>query len=341
MDYKVKLKPYLPIIYFCLFLSLFLIAFYRGNSIVLKSEKEFKTSKSSSEAIATSYSLKEIDAKTGLLRWVLTAKDGVTGANLKSVIINNITAKVYNGRKIAYKLFAPKGRADSKTKEIFLFGGVVTESANGDFKLLSSTVNIDGNASINTPESFHLILMGKGDIYGTEAKVNDDQTEIAIKSLDKADMENILLSGSNVKINRDDKGDLLSANILNGGKIILKKVDNNSLTANTIKWLKDGSVEALSKVVYTSKDSTLTANKLTMKGDGKIYASNHVKIIYGDTICTGDKLTFEDKSNIIISGSPEAIQNGKVINADKILYNTKSGKVEALGNVRITSKTNA
>lgn len=315
---------------------LLISSFIIGNSLVKKSEKELNPNKQINEAQAATYSLKEIDTKSGELRWELTAKEGKTEDNLKAVLIKDIDAKVYKNNKVIFELHAPQARANASTKDIYLFGEVTAKDTEGKFLLKSNQLSLGMNTSIEAQNGFNLILKDSGTLTGENAFINDDQTQIIVKELNEAIFKEITLSGKKVTITRDTNGSLNKALISKGGKVILKDQKTNSLSADTIKWDKSGKIEAVKNVTYTSEDKIFKADYLLIKPDKKIYAKNNVSIVHSDTQCYGNYLSFEDESLIVISGRPKAIQGRKQITADKIVYNLNSRKVEALGNVKTT-----
>lgn len=339
---KLKFKTkYYPLIGLSVILGIFAISVIQGKKLVLKSEKEFSSNKNIEDAQAKTYSLKEIDSKTGEMRWQLTAKEGTTGDSLKSALIKDIEAEIYKNKEVVFKLTAPYGKANSSKKEIYLFGGVKAQNKNGSFLLNSSRLDLNDGTSLEAKKGFNLVLKDKGTIRGTQAFINEDQTKIKVIKLIEAVLENIILAGSEVNIDRNEKGELVNALITNGGKVILKNKDNATLVANSIKWSEGGIVEAISNVTYKSKDRTFMAGYLLLDKEGKIIAKKNVAISHGSTTCTGQELTYENNSLIIIKGNPKAFQDGKQISADKIVYDTKSGKVEALGNVKIVTQDKA
>lgn len=331
----------MPTIGIVILILLFINSLLNGKNLVKLSEIEFSKSVQSEEAKASKYTLKEIDANTGLTKWKLTAKEGRTQNNLKSAIIKDINAEIYKGKKVAFNLHAPFGKANTVKHEISLLGNVKARNKNGSFLLDSNRLEIEENASLKAKKGFNLVLKGKGEIRGKSALINHDQSEIKVVDLKEADLEKILLSGKDVLIERDKKGVVTAATISNGGKVLLKELNNDYLTAGQIKWTKEGNITAKSNVTYTSSDRKLIADELIVDSKGKITANNNVRIIHGETTCSGNKLTYENKNQIVISGSPKAYQDGKQITAEKILYNTTSGKVEAVGNVQISSDDQA
>lgn len=335
------LKKYSKAIVIAGFIVFFTFSFVRGSILVKRSEKELNTKKISSEAHADAYSLKEIDAKTGELRWKLDAKEGYTENDLQGAAIKGIMAEVYKNNEVVFKLTAPLAKGDSSKKEIFLLGDVIAENNAGDFHLKTNQLALGMGTSIEAQKGFTVELKNSGTIRGEEAIVNDDQTEIIVKDLKEASFKNISLSGSEVHIEKDKGGDLKTAKITNGGKVLLKNEKKETLTAGTINWKKDGEVEAIGNVVYTSTDKVFKAGYLILKSDGKVYAKNGVQITHGEVKCSGSSLSFEDDSFIVISGRPKAIQGTNQIIADKIVYNLHTGKVEASGNVKTSSSHKA
>ena len=315
---------------------LLISSFIIGNSLVKKSEKELNPNKQINEAQAATYSLKEIDTKSGELRWELTAKEGKTEHNLKAVLIKDIDAKVYKKNKVIFELHAPHAKANTSTKDIYLFGEVTAKDTEGKFLLKSNQLALGMNTSIEAQNGFSLILKDSGTLTGENAFINDDQTQIIVKDLNEALFKEVTLSGKKVTIIRDTNGALNRALLSKGGKVVLKDQKNNSLSADTIEWEKSGEIKAIKNVTYTSGDKIFKAGYLLIKPDKKIYAKNNVSIIHSDTQCYGNSLSFEDESLIVISGKPKAIQGDKQITADKIAYNLNSGKVEAFGNVKTT-----
>lgn len=347
---KFKILKSFPFILASGMTIIFIVSFIRGSSIVKKSEKELNPGKQISEAQAAKYSLKEVDTKTGQLRWQLTAKEGSTEENLQAALIKDITAEVYKNNEVVFELSAPFARANASTKEIYLFGEVTATDKSGNFLLNSTQIALGMGTSIEAQKGFNLLLKGSGTVSGESALINDDQTKIIVKELKEATFKDIILSGEKVLIEKDQKGNLTSAIISEGGKIIFKdKKDpknqaNNTLSGNTIKWQKQGEggeVEASDNVVYTSEDKIFKAGYLLLKPDKKIYAKNNVTILHGQTQCYGNDLKFENNSFIVLSGNPKAIQGNKQITADKIVYDINTEKVEATGNVKtiVTNNT--
>ncbi|GEM_PF-3145144 len=330
----------IPKLFLVLMVSFFIFSLIRGNSLVKNSENELNPKKQIEEAQAKKYSLKEIDAKTGQTRWELSAQEGSTEGNLQAALIKNIKAEVYKDNKVIFNLHAPFGKANASTKEIYLYGGVIATNNDGDFLLMSNQIALGMGTSIEAQKGFDLILKNSGTVVGENVLINDDQTKFTIVRLKEASFKNINLSGEKVYLEKDKNGDLTQALILNGGKVILKDEDNDSLSASKIKWSKDGQIEANTNVVYISKDKVFKAGYILLKPDKKLYAKNNVLITHGKTTCYGNALSYENNSLITLTGSrPKAIQNDKQIIADKIIYNLDTDKVEATGNVRTSIKS--
>ena len=326
------LSKFFPVILIIVMIVFFTIAFIKGKSIVKKSETEIDSKSQTVESEAKEYSLQEIDSNTGLIRWDLTAKEGNTENNLQSTIINDIKARVYKDKEVVFELSAPHARANSLTKEIYLFDEVITKDTNGKFLLKSKQISLGMGTSIEAQKGFNLELKDSGTVKGEKALINDEQNKITVTNLDEALFKDIKLSGKNVYIERNNKGEIASANIEGGGRIVLK--NNDVLQANVIKWKNGGTTEAFGEVVYNSGDKTFTANYLTITADKKVYAKNNVSIVHGDTKCLGASLAYENNSFVVITGSPKAIQGDKEILADKIVYDINLKKVQAIGNVR-------
>lgn len=323
----------IPLIVLVLITTFFTISFIRGNILVKSSEKELNPKKQIDEVQTKKYLLKEIDAKTGLIRWELTAKEGTTENNLQSAIIKDIKAEVYKDNEVVFELSAPFAKANSSTKEIYLFGDVIAKDKNSKFLLHSNQLALGMGTSIEAQKGFNLHFNGSGTVIGDNAIINDDQTKIIVRGLKEASFKDIILSGNKVNIEKDKNGDLSKATILNQGKVVLKNQKNDTLSANIIKWQKSGEVEASSNVIYISEGKTFKAGYLLLKPDKKVYAKDGVQIQHGNTKCFGKSLSFENNSQIILNGKPKAIQGDTQIIADKIIYDINTGKVEALGNV--------
>lgn len=307
-------------------------SFFRGKSIVQKSEKEINPSQVQVESNAKEYVLREIDSKSGLVRWDLSAKESSTENGLQSAIINDIKAHVYRGKEIAFELSAPHAKANSLTKEIYLFGNVTTKDQSGEFILMSKQISLGMGTSIEAQNGFNLYLKNNGTVIGESALINDDHSKITVTDLKEALFNDIKLSGKTVYIEKDKSSGISIATITNGGTIVLK--NNDTLTANSIKWKKSGEIEASTNVVYSSGDKLFKAELLTITTDKKVFAKGHVSIKHGDTECYGDSLNYGNDSIITITGRPKAVQGDKEILADKILYDLNLRKVQATGNVR-------
>ena len=334
---KSRATKYLTSFGIILVLLLFVISFVRGNFIVKRSEKEFNSTLQKGEAQTKGYSLQEIDAKTGLLRWELTAKEGETKEKSNVAVITDIQAKVYKDKEVIFELNAPYGKANAHKNEVYLSGGVTTKNKTGDFTLKSNQLGlgIGNGTSIEAKKGFDLTLKDKGDLSGESALINEDQSKISVSNLKNASFKDLLFSGKKVSIQRDKNGDIENAMITKGGEIVIKNKDSNdTLTASIINWIKNGTVEAIKNVVYISKDITFKASYLALNPEGKITANGHVQIKHGETNCSGNSLTYDNNSTVVIKGNSKAIQEGKEINADKIQYDVNTGKVEATGNVR-------
>ncbi len=316
-------------------MTIFIIfAFFKGNLLVSKSEKELSQEQITTEAKAQQYTLKEIDVKTGELRWKLTAKGGETQEHLQSALIKDIEAKVYKNNEVVFELQAPFAKADASTKEIFLFGNVLVKNNDKSLLLMSSQIALGMNASIEAQKGFDLELINTATIKGETASINEDQTQIIVHDLSEAVFKDISLSGNEVTIIKDKNGSLQNVEIKNGGKIILTNQDNDNLSANTINWKQNGEIEATNNVIFISKDKVFKSNYLLLKQDKTLYARDNVLITHHNTKCYGNSLTYDNKSLITISGKPKAIQEGKQITADKIVYDLTTGKVQAIGNVK-------
>lgn len=333
---QMKTSKLIPALTLTFMILLFIVSYFRASFLVQKSEKELNPKKQIDEAQAKKYSLREIDGKTGQLRWELTAEEGTTQNDLQTALIKDIKANVYKNNEVIYELSAPQAKANAITKEIYLIGEVTAKDKNGNFTLSSNQLALGMGTSIEAKKGFKLFLKNSGDVSGDNALINDDQTKIIVKDLQEALFKDIILSGKNVSIERDTKGDLINVVISNGGKIILKNSKNDTLSATTIKWKQGGEIEAVSDVIYTSLDKTFKAGYLLLKPDGKVYAKDNVLIVHGNTRCYGNSLSYENNSLVVISGKSKAIQGDKQITADKIVYDLNTDKVEAVGNVRTT-----
>lgn len=329
---KKQLSKFFPAILTVVIVVFFTISFIRGKSIVKKSEKEINATSQVVESEAKEYALKEIDSETGQVRWSLTAKEGSTVNNLQAAIINDIKANVYKDNEIVFELTAPQAKANSNTKEIYLFGDVITKDKSGNFLLKSTQISLGMGTSIEAQKGFNLELKDRGTVKGQSALINDKQDKITVIDLEEAIFKDLKLSGKNVYLERDNNGEVISANIEHGGKIILK--NNSTLQASIIKWKNQGDTEAFGMVTYHSEDKTFNADYIKITKDKKIFAKNNVTIIHGNTRCFGNLLTFENNSFIIITGKPRAIQGDKEILADKIVYDINLRKVQATGNVK-------
>lgn len=314
----------------------FIISFLRGSFLVQKSEKELNPKRQIEEAQAKKYELKEIDAKTGEVRWQLTAKNGETRNHLQGAFIKDVKAEVYKNMEVIFDLSSPFAKANSQTKELYLYGEVTAKDKNGNFLLQSKQVALGMGTAIEAQKGFDIILKNTGRVIGNNALINEDQTKITVKGLKEASFKDVLLSGDKVYIERNTNGELTNAIISNGGRIILKNSDNDILLAKIINWSKDGEIEAFGNVTYTSKDKVFKADNLLIKPNKNIYAKNNVLIAHKETKCFGSSLTFENNEFVTITGKPKAFQNDKQISADKIIYNIHTDKVEAIGNVRTT-----
>ena len=326
---KAKLIPFILIIST---IMLFAFSFFRGKSIVQKSEREIKPELQKVESETKKYLLKELDPKTGLARWDLSAKEGSTENNLQSAVINDITAHVYKGNEIVFELSAPHAKANSLTKGIYLFGEVTTKDKKGNFLLKSTQISLGMGTSIEAQKGFDLFLKDNGTVKGENALINDDQSKIIVTKLKEAVFKDIKLSGENVYIEKNKNGEIGSALIENGGTITLK--NNDTLSAGRIKWDNLGNIESSNNVIYNSGDKIFKAGYLTITPDKKVFAKNNVSIVHGGTECYGTSLSYENNSLVVITGNPKAIQGDKVILADKILYDINLKKVQAFGNVK-------
>ena len=325
---------FIPLIALICAVIFFVGSYIKGSLLVQKSEKEINPKKQIEEAQAKKYSLKEIDAKTGQIRWELTAKEGKTEHNLQVVLIKDIKAEVYKNNEIIFELTAPSAKANASTKEIYLLDEVIAKDKNGNFLLTSNQLALGMGTSIEAQKGFNIVLKNSGTVIGDNALVNDDQSKITVAGLKEANFKDLIISGNKVLIERNKNGDLIKATISEGGKVILKNLNNDSLSANTINWVKDGDIEAITNVTYTASDKVFKAGHLILKPNKTLYARNGVSIIHGQTKCFGDSLTYENNSLVVISGNPKALQGDKRITADKIVYNLNTNKVEAIGNVK-------
>ena len=271
--------------------AFFTFSFVKGRILVKSSEKELNTEEQRNEARAEGYSLKEIDAKTGEIRWQLTAKEGSTENNLQGAVIRGINAEVYKDNKVVFELSAPSAKGSYGSKEVYLLGNVIAKNPTGDFLLTTNQLSLGMGTSIEAQKGFNLILKNSGSVIGENVIINDNQTKIIVKNLKEAIFKNITLSGAKVTIEKDSGSeDLKNAIISNGGKIVIKdELRNDILSANEIRWKKDGEIEARSNVVFTSKDKTFKAGYLLLKPDGKVIARNNVFIMHGNTKCSGDQ----------------------------------------------------
>lgn len=335
-----SISKFIPLLIILGMILVFILSLIRGTRLVQKSEKEINPKKQVSEAQAEGYSLKEVDAKTGQLRWKLFAKHGATEESLQAALIKDITAEIYKNNEPIFTLTAPSAKANASTKEILLFGNVTAKDKEGNFLLKSNVVALGMGTSLEAQKGFNLVLKNSGTISGENALINDDQTKIEIGNLEEAAFKNIILSGKKVLILKEKNGDIKNAIISEGGKVVLKDQNNSSLYADSIKWEGNGNVEATNNVTYTSEDKIFKAGYLQLKPDKTIFAKDNVLILHGKTQCSGKSFTYGNDSKITLTGRPKAIQGQKQITADKIIYDINTEKVEATGNVQTTIMDN-
>lgn len=328
-----KLSPFIVIISMVIF---FIGSFIFGTFLVNKSEKEINPKKQTEEAEAKTYTLREIDSKSGALRWELTAKEGKTENNLQATFIKDIKAEIYKNNEVVFELKSPQAKANATTKEIYLFDNVIVKDKKGKFMLECKQLSLGMGASIEAQNGFKLVLIMNGIINGEHALINDDQTKITVRDLKEAEFNDIKVSGGKVQIERNHSGDLLSVNISDHGNVTLRKLQNDTLEANSISWNNNGEVTATHNVTYKSKDKTFSAEHLHIESSGNLTAKNNVQISHGKTKCFGNLLTYNNNNLITITGDTKAVQENKEIKANKILYNINTGKVEASGNVKST-----
>ena len=334
MKRNINISRLLTQVVFGLIIIFFIAIYIQGNFIVGKQEKEFNFQNITGEAKANKYSLKELDAKTGELRWKLIANEGSTHDSLKAATISDVQAEIYKNNEIIFTLTSPFAKANASKKEVYLYGDVTCQDKKGNFLLKTKRIDLKRGTTLLAQNGFN-ILLGKNDnITGEVASVNENGTTIKVKKLKEAVFKDIILLGENVLIKRNETGDLIKAVITGGGKIILKNSNNDSLSADTIKWHANQNIEAVSNVIYLSQNKTFKAGYLLITPDGKIQAKNNVVISDGSTTCYGNLFNIENKSLVTISGRPKVIQKGKRISADKIVYDLNTGKVEAIGNVQ-------
>ncbi len=326
-----NLTPYMILVFMVVFIA---FAFVRGSLLVNKSEKELNQKEIINEVEANKYELKEIDVKTGLLKWQITAKKGQTEEHLQAALIKDIEAKVYKNNDIVFELKAPFARANSSKKDIQLFGGVSLKNKDSSLLLMANQIVLGMSTSVEAQNGFNLILKNNGTIAGKTALINGEQTDIVVYDLENASFNDVQLVGKKVVIKKDKNGNLINATVSNGGNIILKNQNNDKLSASIIIWNKSGEIEAHNNVTFNSGDKVFKAENLTIKPDKTIYAQNKILIIHKDTKCYGNSLKYDNVSLITINGNPRVIQGGKQITANKIVYDLSTSKVQAIGNVR-------
>ena len=332
MNHKFKAAKTIPIILVIVTSSFFIFSFFQGKFLIKKNEKEIKPKSHISESQAKIYELKEIDSKTGFIRWEITAKEGNTGDNLQSAYINDIKAKIYKDKKVVFEITAPRARANLETKEILLLDKVVTKDKNKSFVLKSKELSLGKGTSLEAHKGFILRLKDNGTIIGESVFLNDDQSKISITELKSAALKDITISGKTVNLEKDKKNQITQALVKDGGTITLK--NNDVLSAQIIHWSKSGKIEAKNNVVFTSNNKIIHAEHVTITPEKEVTAKNKVQIVHKDTQCYGELLTYKDKSLITITGNPKAIQGNKTVTADKILYNVDSNELQAIGKVK-------
>ena len=175
-----NISKFIPLILTISIIVFFTVSFFRGKSIVQKSEKEINPNQQLAESEAKKYVLKEIDPKTGQIRWDLSAKEGNTENNLQSAVINDIKAHVYKNKEIVFELSAPHAKANSLTRGIYLFGEVVTKDRDGNFLLKSKQISLGMGTSIEAQKGFNLSLKNNGTVKGESALINDDQSKLLL-----------------------------------------------------------------------------------------------------------------------------------------------------------------
>ena len=335
MKKNIKIRPPVSAIIIFSIFGFLMFSLYKGNQLVNKTEKEVSPELHSGESNAMSYELKEIDSKTGDIRWKRTAKEGTTQNELQGASIKDIELTVFKNKEIVFNLKAPEAKANSNTKEILLLGGVITKSKDENFILNSNKLSITKGTELEALGGFNLILKENGTLEGERAKINEEQTKVKIENLKRATLKDIEITGKSVEIERDSKT-IKKATISNYGQIILMNMD--SLSAKQIEWINGETIKAKSNIIFTSGERQIKAGNLLINSDNTFTAENNVVILDKDIECSGERLNYNNTQLIEITGKPRAIQGNKIISADKILYDTKLKKLEAVGNVKTSIK---
>jgi len=231
MAIKIQNTKLIPLLILTGMVVFFLVSITKGLQLVSKSEKELNLKKHITEAKALEYSLEEVDALTGELRWKLKAKEGSTENNLQAAIIKDINAEIYKDNMVVFKLTAPYAKANVEKKEIYLYGGVTAKDEKGDFVLNSNQLALGMGTSIEAEEGFTLNLKNENTIKGEKAFINDEQTKFIITKLTEGVFKEIILSGEEVVIEKEKNGELIQAKITSGGKVIIKNENQSNLKA--------------------------------------------------------------------------------------------------------------
>ena len=331
---KKRKSPFLGIMILSLLIFL-VFSLYKGNQLVKKTEKEVSPELHKNESNAKSYELKEIDSKTGDIRWKLTAKEGSTQNELQGATIRDIEVTIFKNKEAIFNLKAPIATANSETKEILLLEGVTTKSKGENFILQSNKLSLAMGTELEAFDGFKLSLKNNGTLEGERAEINEEQTKIRIKGLKNAALKDIKISGKNVYLEKDNDT-IKKVVIKNGGQIVL--MNNDVLSAEQIEWINGGTIKAKSNVIFTSTDKQIKAGKLLINTDNTLIAEDKVTILDKDTKCSGEKLIYHDNQLVEITGEPKALQGNKIISADKILYDTKLKKLQAIGSVKTSVK---
>lgn len=303
--HKLKLAMLAPLVLGLLFFlfSTLLAFFALGDAKLPKNFDAIKID-------ASKFSIKQIDPKTNLPKWVLNA-DRTEASN------DQASAKIYLPQMIFYstnglekfRIKAKIANLDKIKQNVELEGEVLLTSSDGKYQISAGKMFVDNDSdSIKYSDNWQIKNSDGYQILGDTGKVNRDLTEI-----------------------------------ISEGKAQLIKQDSNiNLSAQEIKLkLNDESiVEARNSAkLQPSTNTTLLAGFIQIHKDGSIYANSNVVIYTPKITCQSGQMRLVPKANkqphlAIFQSNPKLTQNKQVIYADLVKYDFDTEAVEFEGHIR-------
>lgn len=245
-----------------------------------------------------------VESQQGRRDWELFAVSAEGNQGKGSWNLKKVRVLFYNSEKVDYVVTGDEGAIDSRTKDLYIRGNVVTKSANGyTFETPSISYN-SGVRLIESPEQ--VVMKGPGDEDGNGLVLKGHRMEVMVDQTRMIIRENVI---AEKKLKEDKKfriraeraefsgknreARFLGKVSINYDKMKIEGPEASFLYKNAANVISSIQVKGGVKVSDADKfassenlDLDLLANKFTFRGKPRV--------IQNDDELTGDEIIFLD-----------------------------------------------